>query len=96
MTQAMNLYMPLLMGYLALTFAAGLSVYFVRSNVFTIGSMCHGESGLEECLTRQATRPAPVAINVKEKPAKVFQADPSVISRLKVNLLRQKSKVILG
>jgi YidC/Oxa1 family membrane protein insertase len=36
MTQAMNLYMPLLMGYLALTFAAGLSVYFVTSNVVTI------------------------------------------------------------
>jgi YidC/Oxa1 family membrane protein insertase len=36
MTQAMNLYMPLLMGYLALTFAAGLSIYFVTSNVFTI------------------------------------------------------------
>jgi YidC/Oxa1 family membrane protein insertase len=36
MTQAMNLYMPLLMGYLALTFAAGLSLYFVTSNVATI------------------------------------------------------------
>ena len=37
MTQAMNLYMPLLMGYLALTFAAGLSIYFVTSNLVTIG-----------------------------------------------------------
>jgi YidC/Oxa1 family membrane protein insertase len=37
MTQAMNLYMPLLMGYLALTFAAGLSLYFVTSNLVTIG-----------------------------------------------------------
>lgn len=36
MTQAMNLYMPLLMGYLALTFAAGLALYFVTSNVVTI------------------------------------------------------------
>lgn len=36
MTQAMNLYMPLLMGYLALTFASGLSLYFVASNVVTI------------------------------------------------------------
>jgi YidC/Oxa1 family membrane protein insertase len=36
MAQAMNLYMPLLMGYLALTFASGLSLYFVASNVVTI------------------------------------------------------------
>ena len=36
MTQAMNLYMPLLMGYLALTFASGLSLYFVASNLVTI------------------------------------------------------------
>jgi YidC/Oxa1 family membrane protein insertase len=36
MAQAMNLYMPLLMGYLALTFASGLSLYFVTSNVVTI------------------------------------------------------------
>jgi YidC/Oxa1 family membrane protein insertase len=33
MSQAMNLYMPFLMGYLALTFASGLSIYFVTSNV---------------------------------------------------------------
>lgn len=36
MTKAMNLYMPLLMGYLALTFASGLSLYFVTSNIVTI------------------------------------------------------------
>lgn len=36
MTQAMNLYMPLLMGYLALTFASGLSLYFVASNLITV------------------------------------------------------------
>lgn len=37
MTQAMNLYMPLFMGYLALTLASGLSLYFITSNVVTIG-----------------------------------------------------------
>jgi len=36
MTQARNIYMPLLMGYLALTFASGLALYFVISNLFTI------------------------------------------------------------
>lgn len=35
-TQAMNLYMPFLMGYLALTFASGLSLYFVASNLVSI------------------------------------------------------------
>jgi len=34
--QIMNIYMPLFMGYLALTFASGLSLYFVASNVSSI------------------------------------------------------------
>jgi len=34
--QIMNIYMPLFMGYLALTFASGLSLYFVASNVISI------------------------------------------------------------
>jgi len=37
MTQMMNLYMPLFMGYLALTFASGLALYFITSNVVTVG-----------------------------------------------------------
>mgnify|MGYP000577916250 CR=1 FL=1 len=36
MTGMMNLYMPFFMGYLALTFASGLSLYFVVSNVIGI------------------------------------------------------------
>ncbi|MDD2694387.1 MAG: YidC/Oxa1 family membrane protein insertase [Anaerolineales bacterium] len=36
MTKMMNLYMPFLMGYLALTFASGLSIYFIASNVAAI------------------------------------------------------------
>lgn len=36
MTQAMNLYMPLFMGYLALTLASGLSLYFVATNLVSI------------------------------------------------------------
>ena len=36
MSQAMNMYMPLFMGYLALTFASGLSLYFITSNVASI------------------------------------------------------------
>lgn len=36
MTKAMNLYMPLLMGYLAYTFSSGLALYFVASNLVGI------------------------------------------------------------
>jgi len=36
MSKMMNLYMPLLMGWLALTFASGLALYFVVSNLVTI------------------------------------------------------------
>jgi YidC/Oxa1 family membrane protein insertase len=36
MTQAMNLYMPFLMGYLAFTFPSGLSLYFVVSNLVSV------------------------------------------------------------
>lgn len=36
MTQAMNLYMPFLMGWLAYSFSSGLALYFVTSNLFTI------------------------------------------------------------
>jgi YidC/Oxa1 family membrane protein insertase len=36
MSKMMNLYMPFLMGYLALTFSSGLAVYFVASNLVGI------------------------------------------------------------
>lgn len=36
MSQAMNLYMPIFMGYLAYTFSSGLALYFVASNVVGI------------------------------------------------------------
>lgn len=36
MTQMMTLYMPFFMGYLALTFASGLALYFIATNTATI------------------------------------------------------------
>ena len=36
MTAAMNLYMPFFMGYLAWSFASGLAIYFVMTNIITI------------------------------------------------------------
>jgi YidC/Oxa1 family membrane protein insertase len=37
MTKMMNIYMPLFMGYIALTLASGLALYFVASNLVGIG-----------------------------------------------------------
>jgi YidC/Oxa1 family membrane protein insertase len=36
MSSMMSIYMPLLLGYFALTFASGLSVYFITSNILGI------------------------------------------------------------
>lgn len=36
MTKTMNLYMPLLMGWISFTLAAGLAIYFVVSNLIGI------------------------------------------------------------
>jgi YidC/Oxa1 family membrane protein insertase len=36
MSGMMSIYMPLLLGYFALTFASGLSIYFITSNVLGI------------------------------------------------------------
>ncbi len=43
MTRAMNLYMPLFMGYLAYSFPSGLAIYFVASNV--VGILQYGIMG---------------------------------------------------
>jgi YidC/Oxa1 family membrane protein insertase len=43
MSKAMNLYMPLFMGYLAYTFSSGLALYFVASNL--IGVLQYGAMG---------------------------------------------------
>ena len=37
MTGMMNIYMPFLMGYMGLTLASGLSVYFIAGNIIGIG-----------------------------------------------------------
>jgi YidC/Oxa1 family membrane protein insertase len=37
MTNMMNIYMPFLMGYMGLTLASGLSVYFIAGNIIGIG-----------------------------------------------------------
>jgi YidC/Oxa1 family membrane protein insertase len=52
MTQMMGIYMPLLMGYLAYTYASGLALYFVVSNLLgIIQNMAMGRSNLKQMFT---------------------------------------------
>ncbi|OGO16642.1 MAG: hypothetical protein A2Z14_18355 [Chloroflexi bacterium RBG_16_48_8] len=49
MTKMMGIYMPLLMGYLAYTYASGLALYFVASNLLgIIQNMTMGRMNLKE------------------------------------------------
>jgi YidC/Oxa1 family membrane protein insertase len=53
MTQAMSLYMPFFMGYLALTFASGLALYFVATNLATIAQyVITGQANFENILPK--------------------------------------------
>jgi len=52
MTQMMGIYMPLLMGYLAYTYASGLALYFVVSNILGIAqNMAMGRVNIKELFT---------------------------------------------
>jgi YidC/Oxa1 family membrane protein insertase len=56
MTQAMTLYMPFLMGYLALTFASGLALYFIATNLATIAQyMITGQANFKNILPKLPT-----------------------------------------
>lgn len=53
MTQAMTLYMPFLMGYLALTFASGLALYFIATNLATIAQyVITGQANFDNILPK--------------------------------------------
>jgi YidC/Oxa1 family membrane protein insertase len=53
MTQAMTLYMPFFMGYLALTFASGLALYFIATNLATIAQyMITGQANFKNILPK--------------------------------------------
>jgi YidC/Oxa1 family membrane protein insertase len=59
MTQMMGIYMPLLLGYFAYTFASGLALYFVVSNVLQIvQSAAMGKVNWRQVLSFGAPRPA--------------------------------------
>lgn len=56
MGQAMSLYMPFFMGYLALTFASGLALYFIATNLTTIAQyLLLGQGDLENILPSRSS-----------------------------------------
>lgn len=74
MTQAMNLYMPLFMGYLAFSFPSGLSLYFIVSNLFSVGQY----AALGKLNWRNLIPGAKKAEMAKSIPAKVVENKPAV------------------
>ena len=57
MTQAMTLYMPFFMGYLAWSFASGLALYFIATNLATIAQyMLTGQANFKNILPSLPTR----------------------------------------
>jgi YidC/Oxa1 family membrane protein insertase len=60
MSGMMSIYMPLLLGYFALTFASGLSVYFITSNVLGIVQYAmQGKANWRNLLPGGSKKPAP-------------------------------------
>lgn len=60
MSGMMSIYMPLLLGYFALTFASGLSVYFITSNVLGIVQYAmQGKANWRNLLPGGKKKPAP-------------------------------------
>jgi len=57
MTKAMSLYMPFFMGYLALTFASGLALYFIATNLATIAQyVLTGQADYKNILPKLPSR----------------------------------------
>ena len=57
MTKAMSLYMPFFMGYLALTFASGLALYFIATNLATIAQyVLTGQADFKNILPKLPAR----------------------------------------
>lgn len=72
MSRMMNLYMPFLMGYMALTLASGLSIYFLMSNLIGIAQYALlGQINLKGLLPgNKAESPKPASTKpVSKKPA---------------------------
>jgi YidC/Oxa1 family membrane protein insertase len=60
MSGMMSIYMPLLLGYFALTFASGLSVYFITSNLLGIAQYAmQGKANWRNLLPGGSKKPVP-------------------------------------
>lgn len=80
MGKMMNLYMPFLMGYMALTLASGLSVYFFTSNLIGIGQYALlGQANFKNLLPKKKTDAKPEVrqtIDVKPEKSKPVSTKP--------------------
>ncbi len=73
----MNIYMPLLMGYLGLTLASGISLYFIISNLFGVGQYALlGKVNWKNL--NPFYKPAPVAVGKGASKSQKPLAEPSV------------------
>lgn len=80
MGSMMNIYMPLLMGYMGLTLASGLGLYFIVGNIFSIGQYALlGKVNWANAIPFRK-KPAPaVVVKSSSKPKRAELAAPSVI-----------------
>jgi len=84
MTGMMSIYMPFLMGWLALTLASGLSLYFVASNLIGIGQYALlGKLNWSNLLPgRKKAESAPQAVKTKQvEDIKTQQAKPALAEK---------------
>lgn len=73
----MNIYMPLLMGYLGLTLASGISLYFIISNLFGVGQYALlGRVNWKNL--NPFYKPAPVAVGKGASKSQKPLAEPAV------------------
>ncbi|TLM99744.1 YidC/Oxa1 family membrane protein insertase [bacterium] len=77
MGKMMNLYMPFLMGYMALTLASGLSIYFFTSNLIGIGQYALlGQANFRNLLPKKKTDEVKQTIDVKPERSKPVSTKP--------------------
>jgi YidC/Oxa1 family membrane protein insertase len=75
MQQSMLVTMPLMFGFFALNFPAGLSVYFVVSNVIGIGQSYLMQRNMEQIKADAARKPRPIPVAIEAEP----EAEPEPV-----------------
>ena len=101
MTGMMNIYMPVLMGFMAYTLASGLSLYFLISNVFTIvqyavegklnwSALKFGKPNLSAFMT--PAQPRQTTLSAPTKSTSAATTKPTVKTEEKIDYKEFKNK----